>query len=227
MLTILHQDQDIIAVNKPPGLLVHPSKMAFDAKDFALHKLRDQINAWVFTTHRLDRKTTGVLLFALNKEAQVQINKAFQNKLVEKKYMAIVRGYTDDEGVIDYALKNDKGKIQDAVTKYETISRTEIQQPSGKHQTSRYSLVALYPSTGRYHQLRKHMAHINHPIIGDRPHGCNKQNRIFKEKHKLRDMLLHAQELTLAHPTTDEKIIIQAPYHREFRRMLKLLEFNV
>ena len=227
MLTILHRDNDLIAINKPSGLLVHPSKMAYDATEFAIHKLRDQINAWVFPTHRLDRKTSGVLLFGLNKETQVLINKAFQNKEIAKKYLAIVRGYTEDSGLIDYALKNDSGKVQEAITSYTTLARTEMDIPFGKHQTSRYSLVQLEPTTGRYHQLRKHMAHIFHPIIGDRPHGCNKQNRLFKERFKLKDMLLHANELTLIHPLTKEELVIKARASREFERMQDVLSLQV
>jgi len=226
MLSIVYRDNDLIAVNKPPGLLVHPSKMAYDATEFALHQLRDQIGAWVFPTHRLDRKTSGTLLFALNKETQVLINKSFQNKEVKKKYIAIVRGYTEDSGVIDYALKNDKGKIQDAKTFYTTLAKTEIDLPHGKHATSRYSLVQLEPTTGRYHQLRKHMAHILHPIIGDRPHGCNKQNRLFKEKFKLKNMMLHANELIIQHPVTNKELVIKTRPFSEFERMLDVLSLN-
>ncbi len=226
MLTILYRDNDLIAINKPPGLLVHPSKMAYDATEFALHKLRDQIGAWVFPTHRLDRKTSGVLLFALNKETQVLINKAFQNGEVKKKYLAIVRGYTEDTGLIDYALKNDRDKVQEATTSYTTLVKTEIDMPHGKHQTSRYSLVQLVPTTGRYHQLRKHMAHILHPIIGDRPHGCNKQNRLFKEKFKLKGMMLHANELIISHPVTKEELVIKARAPEEFERMQDVLSLK-
>jgi len=226
VLTILYQDKDLIAVNKPPGLLVHPSKMANDATDFALHRLRDQIGSWVYPTHRLDRKTSGVLLFALNKKTQVIVNKSFQNREILKKYIAIVRGYTEASGHIDYALKNDNGKIQDAQTSYKTLSKSEIDIPSGKHPTSRYSLLQLEPSTGRYHQLRKHMAHIFHPIIGDRPHGCNKQNRLFKEKFKLKDMMLHANELTIMHPITKEELVIKARPTREFERIQEALSLK-
>ena len=227
MLSILYRDNDLIAVNKPPGLLVHPSKMAYDATEFALHQLRDQIGAWVFPTHRLDRKTSGVLLFALNKEIQVLINKAFQNGEVKKKYLAIVRGYTEDSGLIDYALKNDRNKVQEAQTAFRTLAKSEMDYPSGKHQTSRYSLVQLEPSTGRYHQLRKHMAHIFHPIIGDRPHGCNKQNRLFKERYKLKDMMLHASELTISHPVTKEKLVIKARATKDFERMQDVLSLKL
>ena len=112
--------------------------------------------------------------------------------------MPILRGYTEDAGTIDYPLRREDGKLQDAVTHYKTICRTEIDLPFGAHSTSRYSLVEAKPETGRMHQLRKHFAHIFHPIIADRAHGCNKQNKLFKEKWEMDTMLLHASSLSLS-----------------------------
>ena len=172
MIEILYNDGEMIAVNKPPGLLVHPTRIAADATESAMQLVRDQIGQWVYPVHRLDRKTSGILLFALNQEMQSALSFHFKESILLKRYVAIVRGYTDDEGEIDYALKNLEEKIQEAQTKYRLLRRTEIPLAYGKHSTSRYSLVELFPKTGRYHQLRKHMAHIFHPIIGDRPHGC-------------------------------------------------------
>jgi len=223
MLKILHQDEHIIAINKPPGLVVHPSRMAANATESAMQILRDQIDAWVYPVHRLDRKTSGVLIFGLNKEIQAALSKSFQEAQMTKKYIAIVRGYTDAEGLIDYALENPNGKIQDAVTKYKTLKQTEIPLAHGKHSSSRYSLVELYPKTGRYHQLRKHMAHIFHPIIGDRPHGCNKQNRLFKKEFALIEMMLHACELRFVHPKSKKEIHLNAPPFPEFVRVNKIL----
>ncbi|GHB72233.1 hypothetical protein GCM10007390_27860 [Persicitalea jodogahamensis] len=148
----------------------------------------------------------------------------FMDGHVQKKYLAIVRGYTPDEQTIDYALKHpDTGVVQDAVTHLKTEHRTEIPLPFGKHATSRYSLVELTPTTGRMHQLRKHMAHILHPIIGDRPHGCNKQNKLFLEQFDMNTMLLHAQQLTFTHPETTEEITVTAPVQAEFSRMAEVL----
>ncbi|WP_020600345.1 pseudouridine synthase [Spirosoma panaciterrae] len=219
-LSILYQSADLVAINKPHGLLVHRSPMASDASEFAVQLLRDQLGQRVYPVHRLDRKTGGVLLFALTEAMNSLMQQQFMGSDIEKTYLAIVRGYTPDELVIDYALRNDEtGVVQDAVTNLKTLQRTEIPLPFGKHPTSRYSLVELTPTTGRMHQLRKHMAHILHPIIGDRPHGCNKQNKLFKEQFAMNTMLLHAQQLEFTHPITSDRITISAPWQTEFERI--------
>lgn len=225
-LEILYQDQYLIAINKPHGLLVHRSSIAKDASEFAMQMLRDQINQHVYTIHRLDRKTGGVLLFALNEETHKAMQKKFAENMIKKTYRAVVRGYTEDEGVIDYPLKRDDGKIQEALTKYKTLQQTEIDIPLGKFNTSRYSLVEVYPQTGRMHQIRKHFAHILHPIIADRPHGCNKQNKMFKEKFNMDTMLLHAKSINFSHPDTNDTINITASIQPEFERMVNQLNFN-
>ncbi len=184
MLEILYQDQYLVAINKPHGLMVHRSPIATNTDTFAVQELRNQLNLHVYPAHRLDRKTSGVLLFALDKEVLPALQTQFAARTLEKTYWAILRGYSEDKGTIDYALTNDKGKTQEAVTHYKTLQRTEIEVPFGKHTSSRYSLVEAKPETGRMHQLRKHFAHILHPIIGDRPHGCNKQNKLFLENGK-------------------------------------------
>ena len=224
-LDIIYQDKYLVAINKPPGLLVHRSKLANDAEVFALQTLRNQLDQHVYPIHRLDRKTSGVLLFALNEEMHKVMQKAFAEKQIKKTYLAIVRGYTEDEETINYPLKKENGNIQEAITNYETLARTEIELPFGKHPTSRYSLLELSPETGRKHQIRKHLAHIHHPIIADRPHGDNQQNKLFKEKFSLMTMMLHALELQFIHPVNGEHIKIAAELHSEFRRMI--VELNL
>ncbi|OEK00657.1 pseudouridylate synthase [Roseivirga sp. 4D4] len=225
-LEILYQDEYLVAINKPHGLLVHRSPIATNTDTFAVQELRNQIDKHVYPAHRLDRKTSGVLLFALDKQILPHLQTQFAEHTVQKTYWAILRGYTDDEGTIDYVLTNDKRKSQEAVTHYKTLQRTEIDVPFGKHQTSRYSLVEAKPVTGRMHQLRKHFAHILHPIIGDRPHGCNKQNKLFLEKWQMGTMLLHAKSLQFKHPVTEKGLEISADLHSEFQRMLKTLAFE-
>lgn len=227
MLEIVYQDEYLIAINKPHGLLVHRSKIADDATEFALQMLRDQVGRHVNPTHRLDRKTGGVLLFAFDKETEISMQKQFQEGLVDKNYLAIVRGYTPAEMEIDYPLAKENGTLQDAQTSFVTLQQSEIPLEIGKHPTSRYSLVKANPKTGRMHQLRKHFAHIFHPIIGDRPHGCNKQNRYFKEHLQMNTMMLHALDLTFSHPVTKEKITIKADVQDEFKRMMTLMNFNL
>jgi len=222
-LEIIYQDDHLIAINKPHGLLVHRTNIASDASEFALQLLRDQLGQYVYLCHRLDRKTSGVLLFAMDESSNSLIQKRFAEGLVQKKYLAIVRGYTNDKGIIDYPLKKDNQVLQDAVTAYKTLDRTELEIPFSGKPTSRYSLVEVEPLTGRMHQIRKHFAHIFHPIIGDRPHGCNKQNKIFKERWDMTTMMLHAKSLSFDNPVTNEKISITASQSNEFTRTLEFL----
>lgn len=219
-LEIIYQDEYIVAINKPHGLLVHQSPIARDAEEFALQLLRDQLGRTVYPAHRLDRKTAGILLFSLDKETDRIMQQKFQNREVGKKYLALLRGYAPAEQTIDYPLKKEDGTIQDAVTYFKTLKSFELPIPFGKHPSSRYSLVEAAPETGRMHQLRRHFAHIFHPIIGDRPHGCNKQNKFWLEHFQMNTMLLHASELTFNHPRTDQKIELKAAISSEFERVL-------
>jgi len=225
MLEIVYQDEHLIAINKPHGLLVHRSSIATDAKEFALQMLRDQISKYVSPVHRLDRKTGGLLLFAFDKEVEIAMHKQFQEGLVKKKYLAVVRGYAPDTMDIDYPLVKENGAIQEAFTSFITLKKAELDIPLGNHPTSRYSLVEATPTTGRMHQLRKHFAHIFHPIIADRKHGCNKQNRFFKEEWEMTTMLLHASELFFTHPVTKEEIHLTATLHDEFKRVMQLMKW--
>lgn len=224
---ILYQDEYIVVVNKPPGIPVHRSKMVADAKEFVLQNLRDQLQKKVFPVHRLDRKTSGALIFALDSETNAALGKQFQEGQVSKIYRAIVRGYLLDSDIIDYPLTNDKGVTQEAVTHFQEIQRTEIDIPLGKHDTSRYTYVELRPKTGRFHQLRKHMNHLRHPILGDRPHGCSKQNRLWKQRFNLEEMMLHARQITFMHPHTQQEITISAPFFSEFKRVAEILSFEL
>jgi tRNA pseudouridine65 synthase len=219
---IVFENDSIIAMNKPHGLLVHRTSIAKSETDFALQWVRDYAGMKVYLAHRLDRKTSGVLLFAKSEEENSYIQSLFREQKIKKTYKAIVRGYTDDSGVIDYPITNLKLKTQDAVTHYNTIRRYEIPLANYRYPTSRYSEIELRPETGRYHQLRKHMAHIRHPILGDRPHGCNKHNRLWKETYNMTTMMLHAEKLQMDH---DEygKLTITAPNSPAYTSVLKLL----
>ena len=217
MLPILYESEQIVAINKPHGLLVHPSPIARDAVTSAMEQLRDQLGRYVYPVHRLDRKTSGVLLFAKSAAANTALQKLFREREMQKAYLAIVRGFVDDQGLIDYPLRHE-GKEKEARTAYRCRARYEIALSDGRFPTSRYSFVEIYPETGRFHQIRKHFAHIFHPIIGDRPHGCNKQNRLWKERFGMTTMLLHAECLEFAN------VLIRARLSAEFAGVLELLE---
>ncbi len=220
-LEVLYESESVIAINKPHGLLVHRSNIAKDAHEFALQKVRKYCGQRIYLCHRLDRKTSGVLIFAKDQHTNQVIQSQFRSQLVIKKYKAIVRGYVNESGMIDYALKNND-KIQEAQTAYTCLRQFEIKFPSNGFPTSRYSLVECQPKTGRFHQIRKHFAHIRHPIIGDRPHGCNKQNKIWKYEFGIDTMLLHAEQIQFNLEDLDIQII--APLSSEFKKAINFLE---
>lgn len=225
MLPILYQDQHYVAINKPPGMLVHRTSIARDATEFALQTLRDQLGQQVSPIHRIDRKTSGIVLFSLNSKAHVKAQKLWQENNIEKLYLAISRGITPSEGIINHPLVNDRGKSQEAITQYRQIATAALDKYTGQDTTSSYSLLLLKPITGRMHQIRKHLKHLRHPIIGDRPYGCNKQNRIFKNRWQMNTMMLHALQLTFIHPYTQKEIIFKAPLPSDFEKVIQIMNW--
>lgn len=223
---IIYQDEHLIAIHKPCGFMVHRSSLDPYTSDLVLQHLRKQIKQRIYPIHRLDRKTSGLLLLALSKESLKLMNEIFKERKIEKNYLAICRGFTDETFHIDYELTSPSGKKQNAVTEGKTLIQAESAWQTSKFPTSRYSLVILKPITGRTHQLRKHLAHIFHPIIGDRPHGCNKQNRYFKHNHGITKMMLHASSLEFIHPYTKEQITLICPLPKHFTDTLKLLKLE-
>lgn len=231
MFDILYQDNDLIAINKPSGWLVHRSWLDKQQTVVVMQTLRDQIGQHVFPIHRLDRPTSGVLLFALSSDVARLMSEQFNSKQIEKTYHAVVRGYVDGEAVIDYPLIEELDKIadkfaqrnkpaQDAVTFYRAISKIEIPVSVGKFKTARYSFVELKPKTGRKHQLRRHMKHIFHPILGDSKHGDLHQNRAFTDYFGIKRLMLHASSLALIHPITQQQIVIEAKLDQSWQNML-------
>lgn len=224
-LEIIFENEHFVAINKPHGLLVHRSKIANNTNEFAIQILRDQIGQRINLCHRLDRKTSGVLLFAKDKVSTAMVQNEFALRNTRKTYKAIVRGYIVDEGVIDYPIAEDDKPLQDAISNFRCLERFELALPQGKFMTSRYSLVEMVPETGRFHQLRKHLSHIRHPIIGDRPHGCNKQNRLWKNHFDMHTMLLHAESLSFTDPNLDF-LNLKAVMSKEFADVLTMLRTN-
>lgn len=227
MLEILYQDEYLIAINKPSGLLVHKSFYSGEADTYAIQELKKQIGQKVYPVHRLDRKTSGVLLFTLDKDTLRLMSTQFEEKAVEKKYIAILRGWTKEEEIIDYDLVNENEVKQNAVTEYRRLQTIEIDLPFLKHQTSRYCLVEAFPKTGRFHQLRKHFKHILHPILGCRKHGCNKQNKLWLETFGISKMTLHAHQLNFTHPVSKDKISLNAAIDADFKKVGDILSFDL
>lgn len=229
-LPVVFEDTDYIAIDKPNGLLVHRSWLAREATEFALQKVRDQIGQRVYPVHRLDRPTSGILLFAKSSDAAKAMTELFTERQVQKEYHAIVRGYLGD-GVLDYPLQEELDKIADkqaqtdkapqpAVTRYQCLKQIELPfAVSKKHATSRYSLMHLLPETGRKHQLRRHMSHLRHPIVGDTRHGDGRHNRFFREHFGLDRLCLAATRLQFIHPQTKTAVDIRLPLPTEFEQV--------
>ena len=231
MLPILYQDEHIVVIDKPSGLLVHRSMIDKHETRFALQMTRDQIGQYVYPVHRLDKPTSGVLVMALSSEIAAKLNEQFTQKIITKKYIALVRGYTLAEDTIDYALKEELDKMtdkkaqqdkpaQEAITHYKTLWQGEVPIAVGRYPTARYSLISLSPETGRKHQLRRHMKHIFHPIVGDTTHGDGKHNTMFREQFTLSRLLLVAKEMSFEHPVTGELIELSASMGEEFEKVL-------
>lgn len=222
-LEIIYQDEHIIAINKPSGLLVHRSPMAKDAKVFALQELRNQIGQHVYPAHRIDRQTSGVLLFSLSTEIDQKLKELFRDQKIKKKYWTIVRGYTPEEGNITKPLAKDKdSEALDAITRYKKLNQVELPFAASKFPTCRISLVEVYPETGKMHQIRRHFAHIRHYIIADKPHGDCKQNKAFFNQFGLNNMLLHSKEIEFEHPVTKSLIKIHANLPDHFQQIVNL-----
>ncbi len=217
-MKILFQDEYFAAVDKPAGMLVHRTRLA-QAREFALQTLRDQIGRLVFPIHRLDRAASGILIFGLTSEAATAGCELFKRREIAKTYWAVVRGYTDPEGVIDHPILG-----QPARSSYRRLSTLELPVPMGRHATSRYSLVEISPETGRRHQIRRHLSHLSHPLIGDTTYGEGRHNRLFRDRFSISRLLLMARSLAFVHPFTNEKILIEAGPDSDWQRIL--VEFD-
>ena len=214
MLEILHQDDALIAVNKPANLAVHRSKMVGNADTFLIDELREQIGDSVYLAHRLDRATSGVLLVARSKEVATALGEQFMGRTVHKQYLVVVRGWPEPaEGVIDYALPGSRetGPRREARTRYRQLDSIEVPIELGRYPQQRYALLLAEPQSGRFRQIRKHLAHIHHPVIGDCQHGRGDHNRLYKQHFGCHRMLLHAWRVSFAHPLSGEPMTIEAP----------------
>ncbi|MXP52865.1 tRNA pseudouridine(65) synthase TruC [Pantoea sp. Seng] len=232
MLEILYQDEWLVAVNKPSGWLVHRSWLDRDEKVVVMQTVRDQIGQHVFTVHRLDRPTSGVLLMALSSEVAHLLSHQFEQHKMQKTYHAVVRGWLDGSATLDYPLVEELDKIADkfatqertaqpAVTDYRSLAQVEMPVAISRYNSARYTLVEMSPHTGRKHQLRRHMVHLRHPIIGDSAHGDLRQNRGAAEHFGMNRLMLHASALSLTHPVTGEPLVIRAGLDRVWQGMLE------
>lgn len=229
-LDIIYRDTHLIAVNKPAGLLVHPSLVDKHEKRSAMTLLRDQIGQYVYPVHRLDKPTSGVLLFALSSEIARNLSAQFSEKQVIKQYLAVVRGYTALSDTVDYPLKEKLDKMTDrrarkskppqpAITKYHRLATLDLPFCVDRYPSSRYSLVKINPLTGRKHQIRRHFKHLSHPIIGDTSYGKTNHNRFFAEQFGCQRLLLTATQMEIKHPVTGEPLVLDAALDDVFRKI--------
>lgn len=231
MLPILYRDERLIAIDKPAGLLVHRSDIDRHETRFAVQLLRDQIGRRVHPLHRLDRGTSGVLLFAFDTETASTIGKQFEGNAVEKTYLAVVRGWPPESGVIDHPLSRlhdgygrpAGGDPLPAVTRFRRLATVELPVAVDRYPTSRYALVALFPETGRQHQLRRHLKHIAHPIVGDATHGKGRHNRFFLQRFGCGRLLLACTAMGLRHPDDGRHLTITAPPGDVFAKVIEEL----
>ncbi len=224
-LPVLYVDDRLAVVDKPAGLMAHDSALARGETDFAADRLRAQFGKPIFLVHRLDRATSGCLLLAFDREAASTLGKTLMEGEVRKEYLTVCRGWPEADFVIDHPLDGGPGKPvkKQAVTAFERLATTELDVPSSGFSTSRYALLRATPQTGRFRQIRRHLKHASHHMIGDTSHGDGRHNRSFRMLG-IHRMLLHAHRLDFAHPEDGRMIEAVAVPDGEFAKALRLFE---
>jgi tRNA pseudouridine65 synthase len=228
LVTILYNDDHIVAVCKPSGLLTHPTSDAED-RQTCMSLVRDLVGQRVYPLHRLDRGTSGVLLFGRTQEAARYVQGAFARQEVQKQYVALVRGWMDGERTFSRPLRKVSGGTegkQEAVTHVRTLGHARLPYPVGKYPEARYSLVRAVPVTGRKHQIRRHLAHNDHPVIGDAAHGDGKHNRLFRSLFECHHVLLHSARIRFRHPVSGREMTIHSPVRGEMVRICEALDLT-
>ena len=227
MIEVLFADDRLAIVAKPAGLMAHASPMARGEDDFLDARLRAQFGAPVHLVHRLDRATSGCLLIAFDRDTASVLGKSFMSREVDKHYLAICRGWPEEAFVVDYSLDGGPGKPEKkfAVTAFERLATSELSVASEHHATSRYALLRCEPQTGRFRQIRRHLKHASHHLIGDSSHGDGRHNRNFRRLGVHR-MLLHAWRLSFVHPSTGNRIESIAPLDAEWQKAMTVLGWD-
>ena len=225
-MRVIYQDEYLVAVDKPAGILVHPPEIRLKNAQSPIQAdvirvLRKQLQKKVYPVHRLDRATSGVLLLAFDSETARKLQLQFQKQQVQKTYIALVRGWSEETGVISSPLykRLDGGALLEAETHFETLFRFELLTPSQNFQTSRFSLLKIKPKTGRLHQIRRHLKRVSHPLIGDTVHGDGKQNRIWRDLTGDQRLYLKAQTLQITHPIFLTELLFQSKWSPVWKRM--------
>lgn len=232
-LQILHQDDTIVIINKPEKLLVHRTSISEDTQ-FALQLLREQLGRFLYPVHRLDRATSGCLLFAFDSDSARTLSDLWNTDAVTKSYLALVRGWIDST-VCDHPLvpiddspghsKKTKNAALPAVTRFSLLARTTVPIPYETFDETRLSFLQAFPQTGRRHQIRRHLKHLAHPIIGDSTYGKGPLNRTLAQFFGVSRLYLHCNSLRFPHPKTGEIIELEAPLTDNFTQTLQRIRF--
>lgn len=223
-IQVIYQDEHLLAVNKPAGLAVHRSNFVGPADAFLIDLVREQVGGSVMLAHRLDRATSGVLLIARDKATAAVLGAQFMGRDIEKTYLAVVRGWPEPaQNLIDYALPGSRetGPRREARTRYRRLATAELPIALGRYPQQRYALIEAQPETGRFRQIRKHLAHIHHPVIGDSQHGRGDHNRLFKQHLGCHRMLLHAWKISFAHPVSGTTMEVVAPLDDAYSHVIE------
>jgi tRNA pseudouridine65 synthase len=220
-LPLLYADPAFAVIAKPAGLMAHASAMARQEDDFLVDRLRTQFARDVVLVHRLDRATSGCVLIAFDRDTAAALGAQFMARDIHKTYLAVCRGWPAESDVIDHQLDGGPGKParKSAVTAYRRLAIGELPEPNGSFPTSRYALLECRPHTGRWRQIRRHLKHISHHLIGDTSHGDGRHNRLFRARG-VRRMLLHAQALSFIHPVAGTRVVVTAPLDAAFEEVL-------
>jgi tRNA pseudouridine65 synthase len=234
LLPVLYRDDWLVVIDKPTGLLVHRSPVDARETRFAVQMLRDQLGRHVYPVHRLDKGTSGALVFALDPATARTMSEGFARATVGKAYLALVRGWPDERREIDHALRPveddvlqaSRSEVQAARTSFARLATFEIPHRVDRYPTSRYALLRLHPHTGRRHQLRRHLAHLSHPIVGDSTYGKGAHNRLFARLFGVRRLMLACVQLEFPHPVTQQLLRVDAPLAGDFAAVLRALGYD-
>jgi tRNA pseudouridine65 synthase len=223
-LQVIYEDQWILCVNKPNNMVVHHAYFSRNvASELSLLQLAENEKEMkLYPIHRLDRKTSGIILLAKQKEYVAMFQQLFEKKQIEKKYFGVVRGFSPEKKIIDLPVKGkDKKKHKNAITHLSTLDSITLNIPVKPYDTSRYSLVELLPKTGRTHQLRIHTYKNNHPLLGDSKYGDINHNAMFVKEFGFQHLFLHAGVLLFNHPKTNQELCLIANFPKDWCTLLK------
>lgn len=221
-LPLLYLDEHLLAVDKPAGLAVHRSRLVGADETYLMDRLREQVTGQLHAVHRLDRATSGVLLVARDAAVAADLGRQLMARTVDKRYLAVVRGWPAEQGEIDYPLSGAslRGEAKPALTRWRRLATVEVPLALGRYAQQRYALLEVAPETGRYRQIRRHFHHVSHHLLGDTSHGRGDHNRLIRQHYGVHRLLLHAWRLTLLHPLTQRPLQLQAPLDTAWDRLL-------